>query len=1099
MNRPMRLVAVLTLLAIYLSALPCLAIKNQSAEDFTSTILKDTVNTTANWNTVAEELSLYPLVPTLLGNLPTSGDAWDLVVSGNHAFLVDVIGLKVINIEHPDDPQLAGYLDTDGDARGVAIHGDYAFVADGTFGLQIINISNPALPQHIVTYDTPDFAFDVVVSGNFAYVADWDGGLQVVNISNPSNPLYHGHYETPGDATGVAVSGDFAFVADYGAGFLVLNIINPASPLLLGQYDTPGHARRVTVEGDYAFVADSENGLRILSILDPENPTYLGDCLTPGDAYDVTATGDYAYVAALGSGLQVIDISNIADPQIIEEYDTSGQARGVAVAGTCAFVADYDSGLQVIEIAKPMNVTPVGALPTLDYAMGIQVEGDYAFVATALNGIQVVNITDTANPILLGGYNTPGNSQNLSVEGNYAFVADGSPGLWVIDITDPTNIPYPHFCPTVGEANDVAIAGNYAFVAVEDARLQVIDITNPESPVPFETLIQAEEGRRVEVAGDYVYVVDRFGIKIYHTSVRETPFICGYYGSAGNPASALAISGNYAFLANGSEGLQVVDITNPEDIQFITNFPMPGYSALDITVQGDYAFVSLGFFGIQVIDISDPTNPALLETYDTPGSVNGLAVEGDCLFVADWDAGLQIFQVFQQEVYTDDNIGQSLFVDETDDTIFRARLTTNQTANVAWELSADGGGGWQEILPDASWNKITVPGSDLLWRSTHNWSPGLDPTVFDLTLEWLYNFAPIKSIVDVPGDQGGRVDVTFSRSTYDFADETSLPVTGYNIYRLVEEGSLAAKGLTTSLVKSGQDLLTPTGIKAWPIPGEETVTAGGDFYVVGVPSAAEEATFPPGTWKLVSTAFATQSDTYIVEATTAADSTGPEIDLSVYLVTTHTTTPSVWFASQPESGYSVDNLAPGVPTAVAAAYQTDSVVLDWNDAPETDFQYYRIYRDTDPGFVPSPANLIQEIAVSSWTDPTTDPWDYHYKITTLDYTGNESEAGSPESVSGVRDGSLPSRTALLGAVPNPFNPLTKLSFEMATPGNARLKIFDAAGRLVATLVDEHREAGRHQIVWDGRDGDGRMSSAGVYLYRLEADGFIEAKRMVLIK
>ena len=88
---------------------------------------------------------------------------------------------------------------------------------------------------------------------------------------------------------------------------------------------------------------------------------------------------------------------------------------------------------------------------------------------------------------------------------------------------------------------------------------------------------------------------------------------------------------------------------------------------------------------------------------------------------------------------------------------------------------------------------------------------------------------------------------------------------------------------------------------------------------------------------------------------------------------------------------------------------------------------------------------------------------------------------------------------LLGAVPNPFNPSTKLSFELPVAGHARLKVYDAAGRLVATLVDEHRAAGRQDAIWDGRDASGRMSAAGVYLYRLETEDNVETKRMTLIK
>ena len=181
------------------------------------------------------------------------------------------------------------------------------------------------------------------------------------------------------------------------------------------------------------------------------------------------------------------------------------------------------------------------------------------------------------------------------------------------------------------------------------------------------------------------------------------------------------------------------------------------------------------------------------------------------------------------------------------------------------------------------------------------------------------------------------------------------------------------------------------------------------------------------------------------------------------------------------------------------SYRADGVTLDWEEALESDFQYHRIYRDTDPNFVPSQDNLIHQTADVNWIDSETNPWDYHYKVTTLDHAGNESEAASPGNVSGVRDSQLPTRTALLGAVPNPFNPATKLSFETSVAGHVRLKVFDAAGRLVATLVDEHRDAGRHDEIWTGKDSAGRMSAAGVYLYRLEIGDFIETKRMVLLK
>ena len=63
-----------------------------------------------------------------------------------------------------------------------------------------------------------------------------------------------------------------------------------------------------------------------------------------------------------------------------------------------------------------------------------------------------------------------------------------------------------------------------------------------------------------------------------------------------------------------------------------------------------------------------------------------------------------------------------------------------------------------------------------------------------------------------------------------------------------------------------------------------------------------------------------------------------------------------------------------------------------------------------------------------------------------------------------------------------------------------LGVYDVAGRLVRTLLDgAHREAGPHAAVWDGRDDGGRGAAAGVYFYRLRAEGFEEVKRMVMVR
>jgi hypothetical protein len=83
--------------------------------------------------------------------------------------------------------------------------------------------------------------------------------------------------------------------------------------------------------------------------------------------------------------------------------------------------------------------------------------------------------------------------------------------------------------------------------------------------------------------------------------------------------------------------------------------------------------------------------------------------------------------------------------------------------------------------------------------------------------------------------------------------------------------------------------------------------------------------------------------------------------------------------------------------------------------------------------------------------------------------------------------------------PNPFNPCTYLSFDLPQSSRTSLQVYDLTGQLVRTLVGEDLPAGRHGASWNGRDTQGRLVSSGVYLYRLEAGGFVATNRMVLIR
>ena len=84
-------------------------------------------------------------------------------------------------------------------------------------------------------------------------------------------------------------------------------------------------------------------------------------------------------------------------------------------------------------------------------------------------------------------------------------------------------------------------------------------------------------------------------------------------------------------------------------------------------------------------------------------------------------------------------------------------------------------------------------------------------------------------------------------------------------------------------------------------------------------------------------------------------------------------------------------------------------------------------------------------------------------------------------------------------VPNPFNPATRISFELQRADVVNLRIFDTAGRRVATLLQGSLDAGPHSVNWNGRMSNGNLAAAGIYHYVLETSEGRSSRQMVLLK
>ena len=131
----------------------------------------------------------------------------------------------------------------------------------------------------------------------------------------------------------------------------------------------------------------------------------------------------------------------------------------------------------------------------------------------------------------------------------------------------------------------------------------------------------------------------------------------------------------------------------------------------------------------------------------------------------------------------------------------------------------------------------------------------------------------------------------------------------------------------------------------------------------------------------------------------------------------------------------------------------------------------------------------------------------YFDVVFTSYTGQNNGGGFSYIRTSVNNSELdmddeflfPHNYALQQNFPNPFNPRTTIHYELPNQELVQIIIFNLLGHQVKRLVDGFRGAGVNSIVWDGTNDHGQPVSAGIYIYQLQAGGFLQTRKMILLK
>jgi hypothetical protein len=548
-------------------------------------------------------------------------------------------------------------------AGGLQLVGDLAYRGLGWNGFYMVDIRCPTNPIVVAHHKSVGQVYDLWVERSYAYLAEGWEGLTLVDISRPTQTFYVGKVATRGQARGVEIAGGHVYVAEAGGGLTILGLASAPltmieDPVSVSAAAAPCNPERAGVgreplsyqwyrgeTGDTSrpIPGATEPSFTTTELLEScaywvrvRSASAVGDSqaawIRPvppvsvellsvwpgyrrGPAAEVHVEGNLAYIAA-GAGLQIWDLTDLASPRFVGSYEPRvSYLSDMCVAGKTAFLV-CDKSLEVLDVSRPevpSRLCSYTGSDTNAYFSRITVAGRYAYLSE--DGFRVVDISNPAQPKAVGILSNAW-AECISVRGTYAYLVSGA-GLRVVDIANPAQPRLVGTYAPAGFAAKVAVDGNFAYLAEQPrwenqdgnhirygGGLVVVDVTDPANPRLAGNL----------VTGDETYPRDVF------------------------------VSNNRAYCANGSAGLQIVDVSNPTAPKVIGGCSSNFY-AQAVTVSGRHAYLSAGDFGVKVVDISNPASPMLAGFVETAGSAQDVVVSGSNAYLADGTRGLHILDI----------------------------------------------------------------------------------------------------------------------------------------------------------------------------------------------------------------------------------------------------------------------------------------------------------------------------------------------------------------------------------------------------------------------------------------------------------------------
>ncbi|TET38733.1 MAG: hypothetical protein E3J72_02475 [Planctomycetota bacterium] len=498
-------------------------------------------------------------------------------------------------------------------------------IAETSFTLSGVTDKEPVHPSYYSGAVLGDRIDDYYILGNTVFAAcDDDGGLEIVDISDPREIKIIASYLTGDYLWAVGAVDNYALTCwepdTPGSDYLsVLDVSDLGNITEIGYCTLPCILpRKIIPRGSYAVMLYRDIsgwGFGIVDISDMTTPQVRSTC-SAGQYGDSTLAlrGNYAYVTE--DDIYVVDFSNHDNCFITNRINIPGAALCVSIWDDKLFVAAEWEGLQIYDLdADPVNPPLVGSFPVPgEETEWVSADNGFAIISIVGEDDIILDIQNASAPRVLGTYrylegwkDTLLGTMVFKTNATHFFLVSLYPKLHAELVNTIADVP----------SQDVAVLGTSLY-AVGDMPngFQIYDISDPENPAFLGQCDLANHGRELFLDGNYAYVSIIAQVEIIDISNPASPTPYSFYNASDN-VGGIWVRNNTMYLAVGSSGIEIVNVSDLANPQFLSswNTVYPSDACGDLVAEGNIVFAVFGGNGnLNILDVSDLLNPALLTT-----------------------------------------------------------------------------------------------------------------------------------------------------------------------------------------------------------------------------------------------------------------------------------------------------------------------------------------------------------------------------------------------------------------------------------------------------------------------------------------------------